>query len=283
MVRIGNPGGNQYGGGPHQQQPYGQPGMYQQQYPGGPMPPHQPPRRSKLKPVLGWIGVVVGGVLATVAGSYIVDEINKKNDKGDKPVAENGVAFPDGYTPPPGVAFSDGAKFRASGDTATWPDACDMLSDKEIQNAIPDSSIVGGRQGKKGAKTPRNYECTVNLKLPNLADPATPAKLTMTIKAIGDAGPVKDMYEKAKSEAAPFTGFEDLANKLFVPSAFRNDTTKLNLFKQGTKPDSPAYYVVLDVKADTKDSAGGPETKDAWTKKAGPALVRVLNIKMTDD
>ncbi|MFI6980840.1 hypothetical protein ACIBSV_19925 [Embleya sp. NPDC050154] len=276
MVRIGNPGGNQYGG-PQQQPQYGHPGMYQQPY-----PPQPPPRRSKLKPILGWVGVVVGGVLATVAASYIVDEINKKNDKGDKPVAENGVAFPDGYTPPPGVAFVDGAKFRASGDTGTWPDACTMLSDKEIQNAVPDASIVGAREGRKGAKTPRNYECTVKLKLPNLQDPATPAKLTMTIKAIGDAAPVKDMYEKAKAEAAPFTGYEDLANKLFVQDAFRQNG-KLNLYKQGAKPDSPGYYVVLDVSAQTKESTGANEAPDAWTKKAGPALVRVLNIKMTDD
>ncbi|MGC0415212.1 hypothetical protein [Embleya sp. AB8] len=282
MVRIGNPRGNQYGG-PPGQQPYGHPGMYQQQYPGGPMPPYEPPRRNRLKPILGWIGVVIGGVVATVGGSYIVDAINKQNDKGDQPVAENGVAFPDGYTPPPGVAFTDGAKFRATGDTGTWPDACTMLSDQEIQNAIPDSSIIGSREGKKGAKTPRNFECTVKLKLPNLADPAVPAKLTMTIKAIGDAGPVKDAYEKAKADAAPYAGFEDLSNKLFVPSAFRQQG-KLNLFKQGgAKPDSTGYYVVLDVTASTKDSAGGPEAPEAWTKKVGPALVRVLNIKMTDD
>ncbi|MYS81653.1 hypothetical protein [Embleya scabrispora] len=282
MVRIGNPGGNHYGGPPQQQPPYGQPGMYQQPYPGGPMPPHQPPRRSKLKPILGWIGVVVGGVLATVAASYIVDEINKKNDKGDKPVAENGVAFPDGYTPPPGVAFTDGAKFRATGDSGTWPDACTMLSDREIQNAVPDASIVGSRQGRKGAKTLRNSECTVQVKLPNLKNATEPGKITMTIKAIGDAGPVKDVYEKAKADAAPYTGFEDLANKLFVQDAFRQNG-KLNLYKQGAKPDSPGYYVVLEVSADTKDSAGADEARDTWTKKAGPALVRVLNIKMTDD
>lgn len=253
--------------------------MYQQPYPGGPMPPRPP--RSKLKPVLGWISAVVGGVLAVVAGAYIVDEINKRNEKPKKYVSENGVAFPEGYTPPPGVAFSDGAKFRASGDTKTWPDACTMLSDAEIQNAVPGAAITGPRQGQRG-KLPKNYTCSAQIKLPNLENPSSLGKLTMTIEALGDAGPVKDEYEKAKAAAAPYSGYEDLADKLFVNSSFRQNT-KLHLFKQGAKPDSPGYYVILDVDAKIKDTTGALKPSEAWTKEVGPALVRVLNIKMSDD
>ncbi|MYW01492.1 hypothetical protein [Streptomyces sp. SID3343] len=275
MVRIGNPGGNQYGGPPPpRQQPYGHPGMYPPPHYGAPMPP-EPPRRSKLKPILGWVGVIIGGVVATVAGSYIVDAVNKKNDDGpDKApqaVSEKGVAFPEGYTPPPAKAFVDGPRFRATGDKSTWPDACTMLTDAEIQNAIPDAKIIGSREGKPVSG--RKDSCTVNLQLPNLQQPSDPAKVTVSIKAIGDAEPVKAAYEKAKAEATSHPNFEDLANKLLVDNAYRDNST-LFLLK-------PGYFVSVEVLGDIKDSAGGPLGRDAWTKQVGPALVQILNIRMT--
>ena len=294
MVRIGNPGGNQYGGqppygqpGPYQQGPH-QPGPYQQgPYPGGPMPPHQPPRRSKLKPILGWTGVVVGGVLSTVLASFIVDKINDSNKKDEPIASENGIPFPDGYTPPPGVAFTNGLVFRASGDTETWPDACEMLSDTEIANAVPDARIVGSREGKKdGSVSRKNYSCTVRIQLPNLQAESDPAKLTVTIGAIGDAEPVQAEFEKEKADAVKYPGYEDLENKLFVNSAFRVGT-KLHLYKNEApkdgRPPTAGYYVIVDVNADTKDTSGAMEAPETWTKKVGPAIVRVLNIKMKDD
>lgn len=305
MVRIGNPGGNQYGGG---QPPYGQPGPYQQgphqpgpyqqgpyfgagagpgAGPGGHMPPSGPPRRGRLKPILGWTGVVIGGVLSTVLASYIVDRINE-SDKKEKPLtSDNGVPFPEGYTPPPGKAVTNGVTFRASGDTGTWPDACEMLSDTEIVNAIPDARIVGSREGKKDTSVAsKNYACTIRIQLPNLQSQSEPALLTFTIGAIGDAGPVEDEFEKDKGEASKYSGYEDLENKLFVDSAFRVGT-KLHLYKNEApkdgRPPTAGYYVVVDVKADTKDSSGAREASETWTRKVGPAIVRVLNVKMKDD
>jgi len=251
------------------------------------MPPHQPPRRSKLKPILGWTAVVVGGVLSTVLASFIVDKINDSNKK-DKPIAaENGIPFPEGYTPPPGVAFTNGLVFRASGDTGTWPDACEMLSDTEIANAVPDARIVAAREGKKdGSVSSKNYSCTVKIQLPNLDNAAQPAKLSVTIGAIGDAEPVRAEFEKEKADAVKYPGYEDLENKLFVNSAFRVGT-KLYLFKHEAPkdglPPTAAYYVIVDVNAETKDTSGALEPKETWTKKVGPAVVRVLNLKMKDD
>lgn len=287
---YGQPGYGQPGYGQPGQPGYGPGQSFPGQYPGHPGPPAPPPRRSKLKPILGWTGVVVGGIISTVVATMIVDAVTDKDDKkpavtqaGGEPA---GPPLPEGYVAPSGAPVVNGPKFNSTADTRSWPDACDMVTDLEIKNAIPDAT-PRRRTGEeydgslRGANRPmRDIGCTIELVVPNLRTQSNPATIKVSIVTIGDPEQVKTAFMKEKASDGQRSGnidglFEDLENRLGVDSAYRQSTT-LNLLEGG-------YWITLNIRADTVDTQGQSELQYSWLKRVAPSLVAILNVKMQND
>ena len=90
-------------------------------------------------------------------------------------------------------------------DPKLWPDACKMLSDKEIQNIVPQVKKISrvGQHAEflSGGETPNYSSC--DYKLPRPSDPYGPDQpSTVTVNLQGVAAPklIEQQYKEAKAQ-----------------------------------------------------------------------------------
>ncbi|MFI1384907.1 hypothetical protein [Embleya sp. NPDC020886] len=302
----GQPGGFQESGGyPYPQ--YSQYGHYQQ-YAQNPVPlgpDGQPPRGGRSKKVIGtWIAGITGAIVASVVVALVGfdDPTDKKDPEAQKttaapivtgkaPAPENTAAtgpkkadITNQLKIPDALPAITGPKFgNVSVDPKSWPKACDLLTDEEIKQVIPEATIrerksFMGRYSNIFGKNVNDNECDVLLDLPNLQSSDYPAKINVTTYGYKPLADEKASFDKEKTRTETAAKaypdqYDDIpAAKLGVDGSFRDNRT-VQISKNGFR-----VWVTLD--AQIEDSQGNPLKGSTMARQYGPTVAAVVGQKL---
>jgi len=248
-----------------------------------------------------WVGVAVIVVAAGVGGFVLLSDDDDKPTTTD--VASTGTAKPGtsggGSTEkakggeseepkldrpmvfPPAPPTNAGPKFDATKDAATWPKACEMLTDAQIAEVFPGAKVEE-RKSETTVSAPYDYpgaadnQCSFDLEIPDPASPDMPTygKIELVLNEVSTPAAAKGHYSEYKRDRqrSPFGVFEDLGTRLNTDDAFRDDA--YIMFYKGP------YYVQIYITSGLDGPNGEDLPYDDAVKQYGPTLIGHLVARM---
>ncbi|MBA8957389.1 hypothetical protein ACFQU9_14855 [Actinomadura namibiensis] len=182
---------------------------------------------------------------------------------------------------------------RRAVNPARWPDACDLLGEKEIKAFLPQATnlrrtaewvTVGeaGALGPDGAGRADSGKCTYEVKLPSPSGRPFGNDISIGIDAVGDPALVTRFFDGARKGASRSAVVEDLnaagADACFGSRTAKNDVPAVTC-RRGplmfTIP-SMSWYVNIDG-VEREDT---PRKNRVIEKQVIPAVIETVTAKV---
>lgn len=185
-----------------------------------------------------------------------------------------------------GQALGSGKKFPvrigANGleSPKLWPDACKMLTDKEIRAVVPNVtriSRVGQHAGfLSGGETPHYSNCDYKISRPGDPYPNMPSTITVDLQGVAAPQVIRQQYEPEKSQQAK------IAKK--YPDQYKDYGTSLggaNCFWDGNEIQCIKGHFNFWVLGQQVTSGNSLKANKQWREEVLTRVIKTLAAKMS--